>query len=87
MVRMMKTNCSLLVLLCREDCERQWSGRAGEDMCAVPRNFIFYFLLLLFLCLISVLLVACVVGCMNCVYNVQHDECENKVSNDYVTYD
>jgi hypothetical protein len=39
---MMKTNSSLLILLGREDGERHWSQHTGEDMYAVPCNFIFY---------------------------------------------
>jgi hypothetical protein len=122
----MKTNCSLLVLLCREDGERHRSQWAGEDMSAVQCNFIFYeivrttnfnflwhimlyplfyiyikrtstllhFHLLLFLSLpnyklstfvhfllVVVAAAAHVLGwCMNCVYNVEHGECENKVT-------
>jgi hypothetical protein len=31
-----------LFLLCREDDKRYQSSHTGEDMCEVPRNFIFY---------------------------------------------
>jgi hypothetical protein len=134
---MMKTNCSLLVLLCREDGERHQSQWAGEDMYAVPCNFFFYeivhkrnsnfrqqlfwknmlyssssstsnslqkathflhLLLLLFLSLpnyihstfvhFSVTSSRCSWMIHEWVYNLHHDECENRERSEvnFVTY-